>query len=171
MSRKRRRSDGCLIALKAQKALDKGRQTARTCPATIIDDSRTYEIRIPSVCTGETLCTLVEDALKEPIDCVDVYMSRGSQEFYRKVWYDDEQFVVRGDVIMQIPTEYRSIILNVVMPSGVLTINCKRFEIVDTLLGVQIEQVYDQDETCLPLDELCFLQSGYTVYTKHNSSV
>jgi hypothetical protein len=171
MSRKRRRAGNCPVGAKAQKALDESRQTALSCPATVIDDSRIYEIHIPSVCTGETLCTLVEDALKEPIECVDVYMRHTGQEFYQKVWYDDEQFVVCGEVMVQVPIEFRSIILNVVMPSGVCSINCKRFEIVDTLRDAQIEQVYEQDGMCLPLDELRFLPSGYTVYAKHNSSI
>ena len=171
MSRKRRHSVDYDVAAKAQKAIDESKQNAATQPATVIDDSRIYKIVIPRVCTGETLCLAIEDALKEPIECVDAYMTYEGQEFYQKVWHSDDCFEARGDVMLQIPIEFRDIILNVVMPSGVISFECKRLDIVDTLLDAQIEQVFQQDGTCLSLDELRFLPNGCTVYVKHNSSI
>jgi len=160
-----------MVALKTQKALDESKQNAAVVSATLIDDSRIFEMVIPAVCTGEALCIAVGDVLNEHIECVDVFMTHNGREITQKVWYSDDTFAAHGDVMIQVPIEFRDIILNVQMPSGVWCIECKRIDIVDTLLDAQIAKVYKQDGTCLVLDELRFCPSGYTVFAKHDSLI
>lgn len=136
-----------------------------TKKATLLYDCQTLDLVIPCVCDGETLCGIVQEAIKEPVGCVEAHMVDGVVEYSCKVWYADEHFEAIGDVFLQIPFEMRMVEFVIVHKQQHNTVKCLRCDIANHLFDMGIEEVFDQNGTLLLLNEVQFIENHQILYT------